>query len=94
VSDAQTVSAPLAIVPARQPPRAVVKPVANPSSPLPRAREPRVEVHIGRIEVTGPARAPAPPPPLPRPTASRLRGLPRGFERLAPARRYVDRSSL
>jgi hypothetical protein len=96
ISEARTVSAPLAIASAPQPlvPRTVVKPIGNPSPPLPLAREPRVEVHIGRIEVAGPSRPPAPPPLVPRPTASRMRGLPRGFERLAPARRYVDRSSL
>ena len=52
--------------------------------------EPRIEVHIGRVEL----RAPRPPQPPPRPAAARAGrdAHVHGFDRLATARRYVDRT--
>lgn len=49
-------------------------------------REPRIEVHVGRVEIIRP-RAPQPPPPTP-PAPRRSES---GLGRLAASRRYVDR---
>jgi hypothetical protein len=51
----------------------------------PAEKEPRIEVHIGRVEVRF-AQTPSPPSPVRQPSR------PRGFNEYALARRYLDRN--
>jgi hypothetical protein len=74
---------------APQPPATVrLRPAPAPAPAAP-TTPPRIEVHIGRVEVRRPA-APAPAPPA-QGDAGPSRRAPRGFGELAAARRYVDR---
>ena len=85
--------------PRRDPPQAPSAPTPRPSArrtrdliqaPLRPPAEPRIEVHIGRIELRAPR--PPQPPPRPAPARSDRDTHVHGFDRLATARRYVDRT--
>ena len=54
--------------------------------------EPRIEVHIGRVELRS-ARPPQPPPRPASPAPGQRPAQVRGFDRLATARRYLDRTA-
>jgi hypothetical protein len=72
-------------------PASVMRPVAARVPDLPVRPEPRIDVHIDRIEIRA---SPAPQQPPRRPPAARPSEPPRSFARLAAARRHVDRGSL
>jgi hypothetical protein len=66
-------------------------PVERTTARVPAEAEPHIEVHIGRIEVTGPRPPRRAERPARKPASERR--SPRGFGELAAARRYVDRLS-
>ena len=66
-------------------------PVERTTNRMPAEAEPHIEVHIGRIEVTGPRPPTRAERPARKPASERR--SPRGFGDLAAARRYVDRLS-
>jgi hypothetical protein len=82
-------------------PAAPVRTAPRLPAPLPAtgaaaAAAPRIEVHIGRVEVSAPRPAAAPPPIMRPPAAQRQHGgapppAGSGFGELAAARRHVDR---